>query len=273
MKDWTKLISPYEGEEPYLYLAFAEEDSRKVWAILRPLLERGCRVWYCVGSSANADDFLDRQRRAAGAALTLLYLTDAACTDLDTKTNVLVNQEAGRPVLCLDPDGKDRRLFMGLREEIPHLSLSHLTGSAEVENAILHGVGFSQELIGDPVKIRESTVMQKTAWLFCALAAVMVILFMIGARNRREAPPPQDEISFSDPVLQTAVRQALGERPMTQEILSGITSLRFEEVPESWEEISELPSLERIEISQQALLQGGPLPDSDYVIILIGGGS
>lgn len=96
-----------------------------------------------------------------------------------------------------------------------------------MENAILHGAGFSQELIGDPVKIRESTALQKTAWLFCALAVVMVILFIIGARNRREAPPPQDEISFSDPVLQTAVRQALASPNCYSEIRTAFRRVQF----------------------------------------------
>lgn len=266
---------PYEGEEPYLYLAFAQEDSRKVWKILRPLLERGCRVWYFLGPSGTADEYLHRQKRAAGAALTLLYLSDAACADIDTKTNVLVNQEAAKPILCLDPDEKDRRLFMGLREEIPHLSLSHLSGSGKVEEAILHGAGFSQELIGEPVRIRESSALKRLAWLFCALAIVTGILVLITARHLRRIQTSEaavQEETFRDPVLQAGVREALGESPMTQEALSGITTLRLNDVPESWEELSALPSLERIELPQQSLLQGEPLPETDYVIVLRGGG-
>ena len=119
MKNWWKRFPPYEGEEPYLYFAFADADARRVWPVLRLLLERGCRVWYSTGSAGSAEEVLYRQVRSGGAQLTLLYLTDAVCADGDTKSNLLVNQKQDRPILCLDPDGADRRLAMGLREDIP----------------------------------------------------------------------------------------------------------------------------------------------------------
>ena len=133
MKNWHKQFPPYEGKEPYLYFAFASADEKKVWKILRPLLERGCRVWYSFGPAGGADELLHDQERSSGAALTLLYLTDAACADKDTKSNVLVNQKYGRQILCLDPDGTDRRLRMGLREDVRHIPLYRLSGSGEIE--------------------------------------------------------------------------------------------------------------------------------------------
>ena len=51
MKNWMKMVPPYEGAEPYVYCAFAEADAAKIWKLLRPLLERGCRVWYCCGAA------------------------------------------------------------------------------------------------------------------------------------------------------------------------------------------------------------------------------
>ena len=77
MKNWWKRFPPYEGEEPYLYFAFADADARRVWPVLRLLLERGCRVWYSTGSAGSAEEVLYRQVRSGGAQLTLLYLTDA----------------------------------------------------------------------------------------------------------------------------------------------------------------------------------------------------
>ena len=47
----------------------------------------------------------------------------------------------------------------------------------------------------------------------------------------------------------------------------------FEKLPESWEELSLLPALERIGIPQQALTGDAALPEGDYVIELIGGGA
>ena len=122
MKSWQKQYPPYEGEEPYLYYAFADADAKRVWPLMRLLLARGCRVWYAAGKAGSAEELLRRQKRASGAALTLVWLTDAARGDADLKSALLTNQSAGRPILCLDADEGDGGLSMGLYESTPHLS-------------------------------------------------------------------------------------------------------------------------------------------------------
>ena len=178
---WIKQIPPYEGDAPYLYFAFAEEDSKRVWKILRPLLARGCRVWYCYGPAGSAEELLHRQERCEKAALTVVYLTDAACADRDTKSAVLVNQKYNRPILCLDPDEKDRRLAMNLRETIPHVPLYLLSGE-EWESAVLHADGFSQDMLGEPIRIENGGVMKKLTLTFCALALLLCAVAFAGFR-------------------------------------------------------------------------------------------
>lgn len=268
---WIKQIPPYEGDAPYLYFAFAEEDSKRVWKILRPLLSRGCRVWYCYGPAGSAEELLHRQERCEKAALTVVYLTDAACADRDTKSAVLVNQKYNRPILCLDPDEKDRRLAMNLRETVPHVPLYRLSGE-ERESAVLHADGFSQDMLGEPTGIENGGVMKKLTLTFCVLALLLCAVAFAGFRIFGWfSPAARDELEIREPILQAAVRQAVGGGAITQEGVSGITSLRLKELPESWEELSLLPALERIELPQRSLLDGGTLPEGDYVIVLSGG--
>ena len=268
---WIKQIPPYEGDAPYLYFAFAEEDSKRVWKILRPLLSRGCRVWYCYGPAGSAEELLHRQERCEKAALTVVYLTDAACADRDTKSAVLVNQKYNRPILCLDPDEKDRRLAMNLRETVPHVPLYRLSGE-EWESAVLHAEGFSQDMLGEPTGIENGGVMKKLTLTFCALALLLCAVAFAGFRIFGWfSPAARDELEIREPILQAAVRQAVGGGAITQEGVSGITSLRLKKLPESWEELSLLPALERIELPQRSLLDGGTLPEGDYVIVLSGG--
>ena len=272
MKQWMKQIPPYEGDQPYLYFAFAEADSTRVWKILQPLLERGCRIWYSCGSAGSAEELLHRQERAAGAALTVVYLTDAACADKDTKSAVLVNQKFSRPILCLEQDEKDRRLSMNLREDVPTIALYRLQNNAEIESAILHAEGFSQDMLGEPVKISENDTVKRLTVLFCALAVLLAVVSFAGWRyGNWFRPEVQDEIMISDPVLQTAVRQATGGGAITEDLASEITFLRLDELPESWDELEKLPALERIELPQQALLGDAVLPEGDYTIELSGG--
>ena len=268
---WMKQIPPYEGDQPYLYFAFAEEDSKRVWKLLRPLLARGCRVWYCYGPAGSAEELLHRQERCEKAALTVVYLTDAACADRDTKSAVLVNQKYNRPILCLDPDEKDRRLAMNLRETVPHVPLYRLSGE-ERESAVLHADGFSQDMLGEPTGIENGGVMKKLTLTFCVLAVLLCAVAFAGFRIFGWfSPAARDELEIREPILQAAVRQAVGGGAITQEGVSGITSLRLKELPESWEELSLLPALERIELPQRSLLDGGTLPEGDYVIVLSGG--
>ena len=96
MKDWRKQAPPYEGTEPYLYLAFADADAGRIGGLVRLLLKRGLRVWYSTGPAGSADELLRRQQRALGAEMTVVYLTDAMTQDQDGKASILVNQKNGR---------------------------------------------------------------------------------------------------------------------------------------------------------------------------------
>ena len=274
MKNWQKRYPPYEGSEPYLCFAFAEADSAKAWQIMRILLERGCRVWYGSGPSGNADELLRRQKRAEDANLTLLYLTDAACADKDTKSNILVNQKNGKHILCLDPDGADRRLSMGLYETVPHLPLYRLKSRKEIENAVILAEGFSQEILGEPVRVEGSGSLGKLTALFCVLAVLLALASFIGGRYLRWFQPEvPDEVPFTDPVILSAVRNAARGGAITEDLVSEITVLRLSGMPESWEELEKLPALTTVTLPQQALLEEGTLPDGDITVELTGGGA
>ena len=274
MKNWQKRYPPYEGSEPYLYFAFAEADSAKAWQIMRILLERGCRVWYGSGPSGNADELLRRQERAEDANLTLLYLTDAACADKDTKSNILVNQKNGKHILCLDPDGADRRLSMGLYETVPHLPLYRLKSRKEIENAVIRAEGFSQEILGEPIRVEGGGSLGKLTALFCVLAVLLALASFIGGRYLRWFQPEvPDEVPFTDPVILSAVRNAARGGAITEELVSEITVLRLSGMPESWEELEKLPALTTVTLPQQALLEEGTLPDGDITVELTGGGA
>ena len=271
MKNWMKKVPPYEGDEPYLYCAFAGADAARVWKQLRPLLERGCRVWYCHGAAGGSGELLRRQERAGGAALTLLYLTDAACADKDTKTNILVNQKRGRPILCLDPDGVDRRLKMGLREDTPHILLCGYHRSEEREAAILHGEGMSQALFGEKLLLPDEGIAGALSALLCAAAVLLLAAGFVGVRFFHWfAPPVEDEISFRDPAILAAVRAEARGGAITEALTGEITVLRLEALPESWEELSALPRLETVELPQEAAMEAESLPEG-YTVVLTGG--
>ena len=212
---------------------------------------------------------LHRQERSAGAALTVLYMTDATCADTQTKSNVLVNQKNNRPILCLDPDGKDRRLNMGLRETAPHVPLYACKSVEEQVFSILHGEGFSQQLLGAPMVVKNRGILGRLSAVLCVLALLMGLASVAFTYLR---PQQEDTVIFRDQTVYAAVKEAVGGAALTEELVAQISCLNLDTAPETWEDLTQLPALERIILPQQCVLDGCALPEGNYTIELSGGG-
>ena len=270
MKSLLRSYPPYEGAEPYVYFAFAPADARRAGTLLRLLFSRGFRVWYCLGPAGSAEELLRRQSRAGNAALTMVYLSDDAASEKDLKSAVLVNQREARAILCLDPDGSDRRLAMGLREDVPHLGLYEFRGRAALEAALIRAEGVTQELVGEPVRTGQGSLAVRLAAVFTLLAAAMLLLSFFGARFFGQDRVPEDTVVFDDPVVRAAVSQAVGGRALTEDRVASVALLRFSSLPESWDDLALLPALETLELSQRAVMAAETLPEG-YRIVLSGG--
>ena len=72
-------------------------------------------------------------------------------------------------------------------------------------------------------------------------------------------------------MILSSLRRAARGGSITEDLADSITLLQLDGMPESWDDLALLPALERIELPQQALLEGGALPEGDYVIELSGG--
>ena len=268
-----RIYPPYEGRDPYLFLCFSDADASAVEPLLKRLCGRGCRVWYSIGRSADVNVLAHRQERANGAALTVLYLSDRARSDTDVKSAVLLAQSRGCPIICLDTDREDSGLSMGLTEQARHIPAWRLPSAEAVETELIRTEGFSQELIGeeciDPGISYKKRLIRRlvTATLLLALAGGLSGHFLGWF-----APRPADTVSFTDPALEAAARRAVGGGALTEESLAAVTTLRLDAFPEKSDELTEFPSLMRLEIPQSAAAQAVPLlDDAGYRIVLYGG--
>ena len=273
MKDWRKQAPPYEGEEPYLYLAFADADAGKLGELVRLLKKRGLRIWYSTGPAGSAEELLRRQQRALGAEMTVVYLTDAMTQDQDGKASVLVNQKNGRKILCLDRDETDRALTMGLHESVPHLAAWKYSKTEDLEEALIRSDGFTQEMFGEPVLLEKGGMTGRLTTLLCTLAVLLVLGSFLGLRVFHWFQPeiPQDEVVLADETIRGAVRAAVGGGVLTEENTAAIEELRLDSLPSSWEDLEKLPGLQRIALPQEAVMTAESLPDGNLVVVLTGG--
>lgn len=272
MKNWCTSYPPYEGEEPYLYLAFSDSDEKSLWPLVRILLSRGCRIWYAPGPARDAAQTLFRQARQRGAALVLVFSSSAAAADPNVKSSVLACQNAGLPLLCLSPDGKDRRLSMGLGPDIPVISIKDHKTEKDLEGVLLRAEGFSQALLGSPREIRETSVSSALSLVLVLLSLLILGLSLfLFAGGQRDREALRDQVVIQDPVILSALQKAAGGGPVTEDLVKGLSALDLDAMPGTWEDLSLLPALTEISLPQEALLGDDPLPEGPYTIRLKGG--
>ena len=271
-----KIFPPYEGREPYIHLCFSDRDERKVQPLLKKLLIRGCRVWYCVGETPDRNALTLRNQRMLGAGLTVLYLTEAVRQDTELKNRLLVCQKAQQPILVLNTDGGDSGLSLGFTGEA---SAAVMGGNAaDALDAILHGRGFSQAFLGDPQTIRDKR------WLRRLSVLLLVLSLLLGAGmgvykylHPPVVPPeealPEDAVVIEDEALRAAARTAIGGGPLTEEALAEIQELRLDALPENEADLALFPNLATLILSEEAAKDAPQMPDlyESYTLIVTGG--
>ena len=262
------------GSEPYLYLCAAAADQKRIRPLMKRLFRRGVRVWVADEDAQSADEHRLQKARMSNASLVAVYLTEAFRADVNAKSQALACQSRGQRLLCLNLDGGDSGLSIGLRRDTVSLPLKNATPE-EIEDALLHADGFTQELIGPPGFV-------ETHWVrtLAVVSAVLAALVLIGALlysylkpKDPSVPLPEDTVTFSDSVLQAAVRNAV-DGPITEDALNTVTELSFSTLPADLSELAQIPNLARIALDQATALANKDrvmaLSDT-YEIILIGG--
>ncbi len=268
---------PYMGEEPYIHLCFSDRDERRIRPLLRHLLLRGCRVWYCVGYAPDRAGETARHKRMLEAGLTVLYLTDSARRDTELKNRLLVCQNARQPILVLNTDGGDSGLSLGLTGKFS--SVTPGPGASDLIDAVFHNPYFSQTYLGDPLPIndrlwfrRVSVLLIVSALLLAAGAGTYLYLNPPASPTRQEIAA-EDTLHIEDAILREAVRAAIGGGPITEEAAAALETLYLSRLPEDVSELSLLPRLTTLRLSQEAA-QAAPeqpaLYDS-YRLIVTGG--
>lgn len=290
MASYEKQYPPYTGNDPYLFLCFSAPAGKKTLGLLNRLCLRGVRVWYPLKNTAARAEREASDRRMLSASLTVILLDEAFRNDPAAKGRLLACQRAGHRIVCLNTDGGDSGLSIGLLPGAEEIRFLRGARAEELEYELIRSEGFSRELIGDPGKQKIpffKTAVILTLSLAALLLAAGLIRYFFVPRPIGPVPPsseqtlvpqvtalPGDTVSFSDASVREAVRNALGGGFLTKERLSGVTSLRLEgdQLPEDLSDLSLLPSLKTVLLSQVAAT-GVPSQSelSGYEIELYGG--
>ena len=306
MRTSFRRCPPYEGEEPYLYLCFAEQDREAVFPLLEHLYSRGCRIWYSLENTADMEELDHRQERMNGAALVVLYLTESIRRG-SMKSSLLYYQQKNKPVISIDTDNGDNELSVGLTEAAKHIDGRKGRSAEELEAELIRTEGFTQELIGDP-PAQNNWKKRAAAWITAAALLIggtvwygYTYLHWFREGQPTESPgisvsptsedsmdeteeipteepeptaeptptPIPDEIDFADSSLREAVREKLGGGVIRRKDAEEITELKLKKVPEKPEELERLPKLEKILLPQGEAGGAGGLLETGIRVVLL----
>ena len=278
-----KLYPPYEGNDPYLFLCFSMESGRKARALLGRLFSRGVRVWYAAKeertrAGREAGDF-----RMLSASLAVILLDDALRSDPAAKSRLLACQRANIPIVCLNTDGGDSGLSIGLHATAEEIRFSRGENAEQLEQKLIRSENFSRDLIGEPHPAKR-TGLRAAVTVTLALSALLLALGLFryftraqaasGAPGAPASSEPLDSVSFLDETVREAVRSSLGGGRITKERLEDVTVLRLagDTLPSDLSDLSSLPSLTTVQLSQGAAKEvPGRTELSGYTIELYGG--
>lgn len=296
MAAYEKQYPPYSGNDPYLFLCFSSGSGKKARALLSCLFARGVRVWYAPGRSGTRAEREASDSRMLSASLTVILLDEAFRSDPSAKSMLLACQRAGHPIVCLNTDGGDSGLSIGLVKGADEIRFSRSASAEEYESGLIRSRCFSRELIGTPIRGKNAffrTAVIVTLTLAALLLAAGIVRLVFGVRKERPVPiepqdhsglqgtaqpeatdEPGDTVPFSDETVREAVRSSLGGGLLTEERLREVVSLRLEEdtLPADLSDLALLPSLETILLNQSAAKEVPSRNElSPYTIELYGG--
>lgn len=274
-------LPPYMGNDPYVYLCFHEQDAKAVRPLLEALAQRRCRVWYSMGYTIESDQHNERTARAKGAALMICYLTPRAANNEQIKSNLGYYQETGKPVICVETEGctEQSGVSLMLKEHVRRLPRAAGESVESLVSALLRTEGFTQQLLAENDTVwqlflqkRKSRRLALFTLSFAVLALAVAFFYSLSMGYFNPQPRYADEITISDAVIQRAARNALsqdGTASLTQRGLNSITTLRLDETPSSFDELSLFPALTRLEIPQSSVQAATEkLLGADYTIVV-----
>lgn len=276
-----RYLSPYKGDEPYLYLCFHPADARNVKPVLEELTKRRCRVWYRIEAISKPNERTKYIAYEKNAALMVFWMSACAAGDESMKSALGYYQTTHRPVICIDRQSNAAQsgLTLILNKNVQTVDCEPDLSTEALVSRLMRTEGFTQQLISESDrawqlylhKIKSRRVALTT--LFAAIAVLGCAVAYAQSNNwfLQEVVIP-DSVTIQDPVIEHAARLALspdGSAPLTQETLKTITTLQIDAAPSSFGELSLFPSLTRLVIPQSCVHQAAALLDSATYRIVI----
>lgn len=108
-------FTPYEGNEPYIFISYAHKDSKRVYPILEELNRRGYRVWYDDGIAPGSEWPENIAQHLSGCALTLAFISPSSIASDNCRREVTFALSKRKPFLGIILEPTEMSLGMEMQ--------------------------------------------------------------------------------------------------------------------------------------------------------------
>lgn len=174
-------FSAYQGDEPYVFVCYAHEDSGIVYPELAWLHERGINVWYDEGISPGEEWSEELGQAINHAELLLFFVTPAAVASRHCRNEVHYAQNHERRILRVHlsetelPSGIE--LALGSSQAILAYDLSKAAFRSKLSEVLARHIRTSPSTSAETLPTRANS---KYLWVAGVFSGIVVLIGLVG---------------------------------------------------------------------------------------------
>lgn len=182
----------YSGTDPYVFICYAHQDSKRVYSEIRRLKECGVNVWYDEGISPGEEWSDELGRAIEGADRLLFFVSPTAVERQHCRDEVHFAKSRGIPILAVHLEETSLPIGLELALGSNQAILTYELNENDYHEKLLEALAHAQTAAQGQEPVRQSPASQKSSRIGIALAAAIVAL-VAGAWWISSPEPDQDE--------------------------------------------------------------------------------
>jgi TolB-like protein len=169
-------FAAYKGDEPYIFVSYAHEDSDVVYPEIQWLKEQGFNIWYDEGISPGSRWSDELATSLKNSSLFLYFVTPDSVKSQPCQDESNLALDSGKPTIAVHLQDTELTPGLELRLSSHQAILKSELSDQEYRDKLLSGVGshFGQEGLADSRSV-ESRVSSKRPLIALGLAALIVL--------------------------------------------------------------------------------------------------
>lgn len=112
----SKLIAPFSGNEPYIFVSYCHKDESRVYPVIAELMNKGYRVWYDAGINPGSDWPEVIAEHLNSCAVCIAFVSESSMGSHNCKKEINFAIMKNKPFLAVILD--DTRLSPGMEMQL-----------------------------------------------------------------------------------------------------------------------------------------------------------